>query len=143
MKEYYGEILKRTSDLKTNACCTMAAPSPEMRTLLANVHPDVLDKYYGCGFVAPDLLAGKSVLDLGCGAGRDCYLLAQLVGETGCVTGVDMTAKMLDVTKSTQKWHRAKHGYAAANTAFHLGYILIAPKHMLGIHSGSVALLIV
>ncbi len=31
------------------------------------------------------------VLDLGCGSGRDCYMLSQLVGEKGHVTGIDMT----------------------------------------------------
>ncbi len=123
VKEYYGEILRKTDDLKTNACCTMAVPSPAMLSYLSNVHSDVKAKYYGCGFVAPALLEGLHVLDLGCGAGRDCYLLAQMVGEAGSVTGVDMTSNMLDVAKATSEWHRDRFGYSKSNTAFELGYI--------------------
>ena len=53
VKEYYGKILAKTEDLKTNACCTAEAPPPHVRDALAKVHPDVLAKYYGCGLVAP------------------------------------------------------------------------------------------
>jgi arsenite methyltransferase len=123
VKEYYGEVLKRTQDLKTNACCTAAMPSPAMFKLLHNIHKDVNNKYYGCGFVAPGLLHDTSVLDLGCGAGRDCYILAQLVGAKGRVVGVDMTANMLDTAKATVDWHKERFGYASANTSFELGYI--------------------
>lgn len=38
----------------------------------------MLSHYYGCGLVVPPLLEGLRVLDLGCGSGRDVYLLAQL-----------------------------------------------------------------
>ena len=48
VKEYYGKILAKTEDLKTNACCTAEAPPPHVRDALAKVHPDVLAKYYGC-----------------------------------------------------------------------------------------------
>ena len=37
------------------------------------------------------------VLDLGCGSGQDCYLASALVGTHGAVTGIDMTAELLDV----------------------------------------------
>merc|ERR1719291_1323569 len=84
---YYGETLSTTSDLKTNACCTSAAPPPHIRKALSNIHPEVLAKYYGCGLCVPDELAGLSVLDLGCGSGRDVYLLSQLVGKSGRVVG--------------------------------------------------------
>lgn len=48
-------------------------------------------RYYGCGLVVPECLASCRILDLGSGSGRDCYLLSQLVGEQGHVTGIDMT----------------------------------------------------
>lgn len=48
-------------------------------------------RYYGCGLVVPELLENCRILDLGCGSGRDCYMLSQLVGEKGHVTGIDMT----------------------------------------------------
>ncbi len=48
-------------------------------------------RYYGCQLTVPELLEGTSILDLGCGAGMECFLLSGLVGEKGHVTGVDMT----------------------------------------------------
>ena len=41
---------------------------------------------------------GLQVLDLGCGSGRDCYVASALVGESGSVTGLDMTDEQLEVT---------------------------------------------
>lgn len=51
----------------------------------------VFHRYYGCGLVLPECLEGCRILDLGSGSGRDCYMLSQLVGEKGHVTGIDMT----------------------------------------------------
>jgi SAM-dependent methyltransferase len=73
--------------------------------------------------VRPQLLEGKRVLDLGSGSGRDCYLLAQLVGESGYVLGVDMTDEQLAVAQRHIEWHREKFGFARANTEFRKGYI--------------------
>lgn len=50
-----------------------------------------IPRYYGCGLVVPECLEGCRILDLGSGSGRDCYMLSQLVGEKGHVTGIDMT----------------------------------------------------
>jgi ubiquinone/menaquinone biosynthesis C-methylase UbiE len=69
------------------------------------------------------LLTGCHVLDLGCGAGRDCYAMAQMVGEHGSVTGVDMTDEQLTVANQYVEYHREKFGYATANTHFLKGYI--------------------
>ena len=60
--QYYGQELRGSSDLKTNACCTGAAPPPRVREALKNVHPEVVARYYGCGLVFPDELEGRSVL---------------------------------------------------------------------------------
>lgn len=119
VKQYYGDTLSVTEDLKTNACCTGAAPPPYIRKALAKVHPDVIAKYYGCGLTIPDDdLRGLSVLDLGCGAGRDCYLLSQLVGGDGRVVGVDMTPKQIEVARNLEQWHAEQFGYDKPNTEF-------------------------
>jgi arsenite methyltransferase len=118
---YYGTTLSETKDLQTNACTTASAPPPHIRALLRNIHPDVIAKYYGCGLTIPDLLEGMTVLDLGCGSGRDVYLAAQLVGSKGRVIGVDMTPEQLNVATGTQKWHTEKFGYE--NTQFIRGNI--------------------
>ena len=97
VKEYYGEILSETGDLKTSACCTTEAPPRHVVDALSRIHGEVAARYYGCGLVLPEALEGCRVLDLGCGAGRDVYLLSQLVGEQGEVVGVDMTEAQLAV----------------------------------------------
>ena len=123
VQAYYGEILKSTDDLKTSACCTADALPDYLKPLLSNVHDEVLAKYYGCGIVAPEALTGCRVLDLGSGSGRDCYVMAQLVGEQGEVIGVDMTDQQLEVANRHVEYHRDKFGYKKANTRFEQGYI--------------------
>lgn len=121
VKEYYGKILQKTEDLKTNACCTSAAPPKHIRQAMANIHDEVMGKYYGCGLCLPEDLEGLSVLDLGCGAGRDVYIASQLVGPKGRVVGVDMTKEQLDVAIQHKDWHKEKIGYS--NVDFKLGFI--------------------
>lgn len=123
VKDYYGRQLQSSSDLKTTACCDFSAMPVWLKPLLANVHEEVLSRYYGCGLVCPSDLQGRRVLDLGCGSGRDVYALAQLVGESGSVTGVDMTSAQLDVARRHAEHHRAKFGYAQSNVTFLEGYI--------------------
>ena len=121
VQHYYGQVLRGTADLQTDACCTAAAPPAWVREAIANVQPEVQARYYGCGLVVPQRLEGMHILDLGCGAGRDCYVLSQLVGPRGSVTGVDMTAEQLEVAQRHRAWHADRFGYA--NVAFHHGYI--------------------
>jgi SAM-dependent methyltransferase len=121
VQHYYGNVLQGSADLKTDACCTAAAPPPHLRAALGAVHEEVRGRYYGCGLVVPPLLEGMSVLDLGCGAGQDCYVLAQLVGPKGSVVGVDMTAEQLAVAERHRAWHAERFGYA--NVEFRHGYI--------------------
>jgi arsenite methyltransferase len=61
------------------------------------------------------------VLDLGCGTGRDCYLLSQLVGPNGRVIGIDMTPEQLEVAVRHRDWHTQRFGYA--NVEFLHGHI--------------------
>lgn len=121
VKEYYSKRLQTSKDLQTNACCTAAAPPQHIKDAMANIHDEVMAKYYGCGLCLPEDLEGLSVLDLGCGAGRDVYIASQLVGKSGRVVGVDMTPEQLDVANKHQQWHADKFGYS--NVEFKLGYI--------------------
>ena len=122
-RDYYGKVLGGSGDLRTDACSTGAAPSPALRAALANVHPEVKARYYGCGLIAPARLEGARVLDLGCGSGQDAYVLAQCVGESGAVVGIDATAEQLAVARKHAEWHRARFGYAESNVEFHEGDI--------------------
>ena len=53
VQAYYGQELTGTADLKTSACCDADAVPAWLRPLLAQIHPDVLARYYGCGLVCP------------------------------------------------------------------------------------------
>lgn len=123
VKDYYGKVLRTSDDLKTKACCTPDNMPERIKVLLANIHDEVLAKYYGCGLVVPELLEGRRVLDLGCGSGRDVYALAQLVGPTGEVVGVDMTPEQLETARSHVDWHMEHFRHAKANVRFLQGYI--------------------
>ena len=123
VRRYYGEVLQSSSDLKTGACCTAEAMPVHLRRLLEDVHPEVKARFYGCGSPLPPALEGMTVLDLGCGSGRDAYLLSRLVGESGRVIGVDMTAEQLDMARQHQQWHVERYSHARSNVEFIEGYI--------------------
>uniref|UniRef100_A0A673CLA3 Arsenite methyltransferase n=1 Tax=Sphaeramia orbicularis TaxID=375764 RepID=A0A673CLA3_9TELE len=124
VKDYYGKRLKNSADLQTNACVTPAKPIPAfIRQALSKVHPEVTARYYGCGLVVPECLEGCRILDLGSGSGRDCYMLSQLVGEKGHVTGIDMTEDQLELAKTYLEHHMQEFGYKKPNVNFVLGYI--------------------
>ncbi|MBI1261164.1 MAG: methyltransferase domain-containing protein [Rhizobiales bacterium] len=123
VKEYYGKTLTGSADLKTNACCDINDMPLHIRSALGAIHPEVLDRYYGCGLVVPHAIEGARVLDLGCGSGRDAYVLSRLVGEKGSVVGVDMTAEQLEVARRHVDFHTEAYGYAKPNISFLEGYI--------------------
>ena len=122
-QHYYGDVLKKSSDLKTNACCTMESIPNHVKDKLKNIHDDVLSTYYGCGLVVPDCLENTKILDLGCGSGRDVYLLSQFVGENGKVIGVDMTDNQLEIAQNKLEYHMEKFGYSNSNVEFKKGNI--------------------
>jgi arsenite methyltransferase len=123
VQQYYGEVLSGSLDLQTNACRTDAGLPAYVKPILMQVHNEVLDRYYGCGLVLPEALEGLTVLDLGCGAGRDVFVLSKLVGEDGRVIGVDMTEEQLAVALRHEDHHRKAFGYAKSNVRFLHGYI--------------------
>ena len=124
LKDYYGRVLSKSSDLQTNACCTGGGGLPgDIKAALKKVHPEVMARFYGCGSPIPAALEGSTVLDLGCGTGRDVYVLSQLVGEHGRVIGVDMTDEQLDLARRHIDYHMDTFGYRSANVDFRQGFI--------------------
>ncbi len=123
VQEYYGQTLKSSNDLQTDACCT-ADDMPEFaKPILSRIHDEVLTKYYGCGIVIPENLRGARILDLGSGSGRDCYVLSALVGEKGAVVGVDMTDEQLEVANRHRDFMAQQFGYSESNVRFLKGDI--------------------
>ncbi len=118
---YYGQVLQSSNDLKTSACCSIDAIPDYLKKLMTDLHPEVIERFYGCGSPLPPALEGKTVLDLGCGTGRDCYLLSKLVGPNGRVIGVDMTPEQLEIATRHRGWHADRFGYA--NVEFLHGHI--------------------
>jgi arsenite methyltransferase len=123
VREYYGKILQKSNDLKTNACVTSGKPPKHIRDVLSLIHEEVESKYYGCGLVIPSVLEGMRILDLGSGSGRDCFILSKLVGEKGYVVGVDMTKEQIETARKYIEYHTTKFGYAKPNIEFREGYI--------------------
>ncbi|MGQ0587535.1 MAG: methyltransferase domain-containing protein [Gammaproteobacteria bacterium] len=121
VRQYYGRVLKSSADLKTSACCLTETLPPQVREVVKDLHPEVLERFYGCGSPIPPALEGITGLDLGCGSGRDCYVLSKLVGPNGRVIGLDMTDEQLAVARRHQGYHARKFGWA--NTDFRQGYI--------------------
>jgi arsenite methyltransferase len=117
----YAKVAKGADGCSVGCCGTTGSGSLAMgytEADLASV-PEGSDLGLGCG--NPQAIAalrpGETVLDLGSGAGFDCFLAASRVGSTGRVIGVDMTPEM--VTKARDNARRV----SAANVEFRLGEI--------------------
>jgi len=124
VKEYYGKTLNSTDDLQTSACCCSTDSLPrQVREVLPLIADEILDKFYGCGSPLPPCLEGATVLDLGCGTGRDVYVASKLVGPSGRVIGVDMTDEQIAVARAHQNEQAERFGYASSNVEFKQGYI--------------------
>jgi len=89
--------------------------------LLAAIPEEVLEKDYGCGDPTAYLKPGETVLDLGSGAGKICFLASQAVGPSGRVIGIDMNPEMLAVARRNAPKAARRIGYA--NVEFRRGKI--------------------
>src|SRR5918996_3149198 len=89
---------------------------------LLNVIPDeIVERDYGCGDPTRHVRQGETVLDLGSGSGKACYIIAQIVGAEGKVIGVDFNPPMLDLARKYQKSIGDQLGYH--NVEFRRGKI--------------------
>jgi len=120
VREHYAERIKSNA-----ACCGPSDCSCSTDSglypgdLLATLPEGESSVSYGCGdpITLASLQPGQTVLDLGSGAGLDCFFAAKKVGETGKVIGVDMTPEMIERAQSSaQRMH-------IHNVEFRQGYI--------------------
>jgi arsenite methyltransferase len=136
VRENYGKIAKESGSCctpkgKKSSCCnTTNASSARDFSKSMGYSDEDLDNIpeganlgLGCGnpLAIAALKEGETVLDLGSGAGFDCFLAANRVGAKGKVIGVDMTAEMLDKARENAR----KNNYA--NVEFRLGEIEALP----------------
>ncbi len=82
---------------------------------------DVLERDYGCGDPSRYVTEGDTVLDLGSGGGKICFIAAQIVGPTGRVIGVDTNEEMLSLARRAAPVVAGRLGYA--NVEFRRGRI--------------------
>lgn len=114
VRQRYAEGAQaRVADL----CC----PTDYDPAYLEVIPTEVLERDYGCGDPSRHLRAGETVLDLGSGTGKICFIAAQVVGPSGRVIGVDMTADMLEVARRNAPLVAERLGYA--NVEFRRGRI--------------------
>ncbi len=85
------------------------------------IPPEVIERDYGCGDPSKHVRKGETVLDLGSGTGKICFIAAQIVGPKGKVLGVDMTDEMLEVARRNAPVVAEKIGYS--NVEFRKGRI--------------------
>lgn len=123
VSEYYGKVLQTKKDLKTSACCTLDTLPAYVKEPLKLIEEEIQTKFYGCGTPIPHVLEGMKVLDLGCGTGRDCFILSYFAGEGGEVVGVDMTDEQLEVANKYVDVQMQKFGFQNSNVRFIKGYI--------------------
>ena len=123
VREYYGKVLQGSDDLKTSACCPVEGIAPHLRGLIDDIEPEVLERFYGCGAPIPYALDGCTVLDLGCGTGRDVYMASKLVGQDGRVIGIDMTEEQLAVAERCLVSQMQRYDYTYPNVEFRRGFI--------------------
>jgi arsenite methyltransferase len=98
-------------------CC----PGSSNLSLLQSIPQEVLERDYGCGDPTRYLRAGETVLDLGSGAGKVCFIASQIVGPSGRVVGVDMNNEMLVVARRNEPEVARRLGYS--NVEFRKGKI--------------------
>src|SRR6266545_5801859 len=98
-------------------CCPVNYES----TYLRIIPQEVIERDYGCGDPSRYLREGETVLDLGSGTGKICFIAAQIVGPNGKVIGVDMTDEMLKVARRNAPVVAERLGYA--NVEFRKGRI--------------------
>jgi ubiquinone/menaquinone biosynthesis C-methylase UbiE len=98
-------------------CC----PVDYDRTLLEAIPDEVIERDYGCGDPSRYVRADETVLDLGSGGGKICFIASQIVGPKGRVIGVDMNDEMLGLARSAAPTVAENIGYT--NVEFRRGRI--------------------
>ena len=126
VRERYGGIAKSDDFMGgAKSCCCGSPPKADVsakigysRSELESL-PDGANLGLGCGnpTALASLKKGEVVVDLGSGAGIDCFLAAKKIGKTGKIIGVDMTPEMLEKARRNAE----RGGYF--NVEFRLGEI--------------------
>ena len=104
MRQKYSEIAEQDKTTNQSSCCGAGGCSTEVYTIMSDEYTSLkgynADADLGLGCVLPtefaQLKQGDVVIDLGSGAGNDCFVARAVVGEKGKVIGIDFTEKMIE-----------------------------------------------
>ncbi len=107
------EVRKRYSKGATERVPELCCPIDYDQQYLAILPEEILQRDYGCGDPSRFVRAGETVLDLGSGGGKICYIAAQIVGARGKVIGVDWNDDMLALANKYRPAIAEKLGYDA------------------------------
>src|SRR5215469_18785591 len=114
VRQRYAAGAKERAD---KLCCRVDYDSEYLKV----IPPEVTERDYGCGDPSRHVHEGETVLDLGSGTGKICFIAAQIVGPKGKVIGVDMTDEMLEVARRNAPIVAERIG--CANVEFRKGRI--------------------
>ena len=95
---------KAAQETRKDLCCGVDYREEFPPDELGHIPEKVLERNYGCGIPSElrTLQPGKTVVDLGPGFGRDCFIAARKVGPEGRVFGLDMNEDMLEQARHFQ-----------------------------------------
>lgn len=114
VRERYGNA---ANEVENALCCPVQYDPKFLKILPA----EIIERDYGCGDPSAFVREGDTVLDLGSGGGKICYIASQIVGESGKVIGVDTNTEMLALANKYRDELAQTIGYA--NVEFRYGKI--------------------
>ena len=114
VQERYGAAAHKP---EAALCCPIDYDPQFLKVIPA----EVLERDYGCGDPSRYVRAGETVLDLGSGGGKICFIASQVVGKTGRIIGVDRNRDMLDLARRSAPAVAQQMGFS--NVAFRCGSI--------------------
>ena len=123
ISEYYSKVtVEQSGEMATHTCsCGPDSLPPYMRMIARQLPDEITSRFYGCGSPLPPALEGCTIVDLGCGTGRDVYLASKLAGPKGKVIGIDMNADQLAVAERYHAQMAEEWGFD--NIEFRQGFI--------------------
>ena len=113
----YERYAAASRQVEPALCCPVQYAGQYLKV----VPQEIIDKDYGCGDPSAWVNAGDTVLDLGSGTGKLCYIMSQVVGPQGKVIGVDCNIEMLELSRKYRDEVAGKIGYS--NVEFRYGLI--------------------
>ncbi|MFQ5850069.1 MAG: methyltransferase domain-containing protein [Candidatus Binatia bacterium] len=95
-------VLERYERAAREPMVGLCVPINHDPSLLEAIPDEILERDYGCGDPTRYIKEGETVLDLGSGSGKTCYIISQIVGPRGRVIGVDFNEEMLALARKYQ-----------------------------------------